>query len=171
MVRLKEYLLTANVPGLGGLKLGELGEGEGLEDKDRSYGSGWLIERKFLAHCLRICKAFWCALKKLFLWQNSVFVLIEPEMLPHVKNLRKFSADFNKQGLKWELITSPSYIKKIKFKILKFSQFFISKFLFSADIYVRFHHMRSHMKCYDTHYLCKSRNTWKSKRNLNYVEN
>ena len=39
-------------------------------------------------------------LSKIFiLWQNIVFCAAEPEMVPKVKYFKKFSSDFNKQGL------------------------------------------------------------------------
>ena len=55
------------------------------------------------------------------LWRNSVFVRRGLEVESQVEYFRKLSTDFNKQGLKWKLITSPSYIKK---NIIFFSSVF-----------------------------------------------
>ena len=113
--------------------------------------------------------------KTSFVWLNSVFVRSGPKMLPEVKHFRKFFTDFNKQGFKWKLITSPSYIEK-KLNILPKFEVFTKKciflcqvffILFSVNIYVQFQKTRSQMKCYDTHYLFNKKNLRKLTNKLN----
>ena len=63
-------------------------------------------------HWLRTCKAFWCALKKL--WLNSVLARWYLK-----SNISENSNDFSKHGLKWKLITLPSFFF---FKFLNISE-------------------------------------------------
>ena len=56
------------------------------------------------------------------LWPESVFCAPGPEIAPKVKYFKKFSSDFNKQGLKWRLITTGSYFEEK-------NRFFFSKFV------------------------------------------
>ena len=59
------------------------------------------------------CFLFWGQkfdLKKLKFSQKMYFL---PAMVPKVKYFKKFSSDFNKQGLKWKLITTASYFEEI----------------------------------------------------------
>ena len=69
-----------------------------------------ITHMKGLWHWIRKCKAFECALKIYrFSTKKHSFLRNFDSKVPGVKYFTKFLADFNKQGLKWKLITSAFY--------------------------------------------------------------
>ena len=69
--------------------------------------------------------------------RKRVFCAAGPERVPKVKYFKRFLSDFNKQGLRWKLITTASGFEEKKidfffFKKLKFSQkmYFLRQFFF-----------------------------------------
>ena len=71
---------------------------------NKAYMSLWYLVWKVLLHWLGICEAFECALDFFRFIAKNNFHGTWPEKVPEVKYFRKFSMDFNKQGLRGKSI-------------------------------------------------------------------
>ena len=138
--RLKEHLSNGNFQW----------EEEEYEDEtkltgvvDSSFERSWCTDQGSL-NCFHLPSKFF-----ILLWK-SVFWAASPDIVMKVEYFKKLLSDLNKQGLKWKLITTASYFEekssnffttklwKFHEKIYFFDVKFCWKFIFPANIYVKF---------------------------------
>ena len=113
---------------------------------------------------LRVCKAFYYTMIFFCFLAIKPICTTKPNQIPKVKYFR-FFYQFQQTDFQMKAYTSSFYtVKKLQF------QLFFRKILFSANIYVWFQQMRSHMKGHDTLSILAKKNLKKSLKKVNNYE-